>query len=55
MPAYRGDADLPGTDRASDTTLLLPLHQGLDDTDVRTVVDELRKAVEHRRAAARRA
>ncbi|MER7624966.1 DegT/DnrJ/EryC1/StrS family aminotransferase [Streptomyces sp. NPDC126503] len=50
VPAYGADADadLPGTDRAADTTLLLPLHQGLDDADVRTVAGELRKAVEHR-------
>ncbi|GLW05788.1 aminotransferase DegT [Microtetraspora sp. NBRC 13810] len=49
VPIYRGDAELPGTEEAADTTLLLPLHQGLDDADVRTVADELRKAVEYRR------
>ncbi|MFJ7125417.1 DegT/DnrJ/EryC1/StrS family aminotransferase [Streptomyces sp. NPDC098101] len=51
VPAY-GDpgTHLPGTDHAADTTLLLPLHQGLDDTEVRTVADELRKSVEHRLA-----
>ncbi|HCT79845.1 MAG TPA: DegT/DnrJ/EryC1/StrS family aminotransferase, partial [Micromonosporaceae bacterium] len=51
---YRADADLPGTEEASAVTLLLPIHQGLDDADVRTVAAELRRAVEHRRAPARR-
>ncbi|GAB3959138.1 DegT/DnrJ/EryC1/StrS family aminotransferase [Streptomyces sparsus] len=49
VAAYRADAaHLPGTEHSADTTLLLPIHQGLDDTEVRTVADELRKAVEHR-------
>jgi aminotransferase len=49
VPAYRAHArDLPGTDAAAEATLLLPLHQGLDDTEVQTVADEFRKAVEHR-------
>ncbi|GAA2427497.1 DegT/DnrJ/EryC1/StrS family aminotransferase [Streptomyces macrosporus] len=49
VPAYgTGHGALPGTDEASESTLLLPLHQGLDDAEVRTVVDELRKAVENR-------
>ncbi|WP_410537970.1 DegT/DnrJ/EryC1/StrS family aminotransferase [Streptomyces sp. KL2] len=49
VPAYgTGHGELPGTDEASEATLLLPLHQGLDDTEVRTVADELRKAVESR-------
>lgn len=51
---YRADVDLPGTEETSAVTLLLPLHQGLDDAQVRTVAAELRKAVEHRRAQARR-
>lgn len=50
VPAYRASADLPGTDEASESTLLLPIHQGMDDTDVRTVAGELRKSVEYRRA-----
>ncbi|MGP3949266.1 DegT/DnrJ/EryC1/StrS family aminotransferase [Streptomyces sp. 7N604] len=55
VPVYRADGgELPGTDEASDSTLLLPLHQGLDDADVRTVVDELRKSVENRLSAFRR-
>ncbi|MER7759878.1 DegT/DnrJ/EryC1/StrS family aminotransferase [Streptomyces sp. NPDC097619] len=51
VPAY-GDpgTHLPGTDHAADTTLLLPLHQALDDTEVDTVADALRKSVEHRLA-----
>ncbi|MFE5619853.1 DegT/DnrJ/EryC1/StrS family aminotransferase [Streptomyces sp. NPDC056524] len=51
VPAY-GDpgTHLPGTDIAAETTLLLPLHQGLDDSEVSTVADELRKSVEHRLA-----
>lgn len=46
VPAYGGGGPLPNTDAAADRTLLLPLHQGLDETDVHTVVDEVRKAVE---------
>lgn len=54
VAAYRaGDIQLPGADEASDTTLLLPMHQGLDDMDVRTVADELRESVERRMATAR--
>ncbi|MEU4775991.1 DegT/DnrJ/EryC1/StrS family aminotransferase [Micromonospora sp. NPDC023644] len=52
VPLFRADADLPGTAEAAANTLLLPIHQGLDDADVRTVADELCKAVEHRRASA---
>ena len=48
VPAYRAGGHLPGADEASDTTLLLPIHQALDDADTRTVADELRKAVEYR-------
>jgi dTDP-4-amino-4,6-dideoxygalactose transaminase len=48
VPAYRADVHLPGADRGSDRTLLLPIHQALDDTEVRTIADELRKSVEHR-------
>lgn len=51
VPAYgAGHLRLPGAEEAAENTLLLPLHQGLDDTDVRTVADELRKAVENRSA-----
>ncbi|GAA2898849.1 DegT/DnrJ/EryC1/StrS family aminotransferase [Streptosporangium fragile] len=53
-PLYRADRHLPHTDEAAETTLLLPVHQGLTDEDVETVVGELLKAVENRsgRAAA---
>jgi dTDP-4-dehydro-2,3,6-trideoxy-D-glucose 4-aminotransferase len=45
VPLYRAGRHLPGTDEASATTLLLPVHPALDDADVRTVVDELRKSI----------
>ncbi|MDA3624725.1 DegT/DnrJ/EryC1/StrS family aminotransferase [Saccharopolyspora sp. WRP15-2] len=50
VPAYGAPAELelPGVDHASDTTLCLPLHQGLDDSEVREVVTQVRKAVESR-------
>ncbi|MEU7999410.1 DegT/DnrJ/EryC1/StrS family aminotransferase [Micromonospora sp. NPDC049060] len=51
VPAYGAGWHLPGADEAARTTLLLPLHQGLDDADVRTVVDGLRKSVEQRQGA----
>lgn len=53
-PLYRSGAQLPGTDRAADTTLLLPLHQALSDADVQRVAGEFIAAVErhsHRGAA----
>ncbi|MFF1560465.1 DegT/DnrJ/EryC1/StrS family aminotransferase [Streptomyces sp. NPDC058279] len=43
-------ADLRASDWVSDRTLCLPLHPGLSDDDVRTVVASLRKAVERRRS-----
>ncbi|MEV7618208.1 DegT/DnrJ/EryC1/StrS family aminotransferase [Streptomyces sp. NPDC089799] len=53
VPAYRTEGveplPLPGSDWASDRTLCLPLHPGLSDDDVLTVVASLRKAVENRR------
>ncbi|MBT2426316.1 DegT/DnrJ/EryC1/StrS family aminotransferase [Streptomyces sp. ISL-112] len=53
VPAFQASHQvLPGVEEASAATLLLPLHQGLDDAEVRTVADELRKAVEHRLAEA---
>jgi dTDP-4-amino-4,6-dideoxygalactose transaminase len=48
VTAYRSNATLPGTDDAAERTLLLPIHQALDDTDVRTIAGELCKSVEHR-------
>ncbi|MGC5330208.1 DegT/DnrJ/EryC1/StrS family aminotransferase [Micromonospora sp. DT62] len=53
VSAYGAGRHLPGADEAARTTLLLPLHQGLDDADVRTVVDGLRKSVEQRQGGTR--
>ncbi|WP_171904268.1 DegT/DnrJ/EryC1/StrS family aminotransferase [Streptomyces abyssalis] len=54
VPAYRSEGtSLPGAEEAADRTLLLPLHQGLSDSEVHTVVDELRKSVERRSQALR--
>jgi dTDP-4-amino-4,6-dideoxygalactose transaminase len=39
LPIYRHDGrPLPGTELASDTTLLLPMHQGLSEDDIAKVV-----------------
>nr|UYD71608.1 NDP-hexose 35-epimerase [Streptomyces sp.] len=47
VPVYSvQDVSLPGAEEAADRTLLLPLHQGLSDAEVHTVVDEFRKSVE---------
>ncbi|GAA4688815.1 DegT/DnrJ/EryC1/StrS family aminotransferase [Streptomyces chumphonensis] len=52
VPVYGGrDAHLPGTDRAAERTLCLPLHPGLSDADVREVARLLRAAVGERLAA----
>ncbi|WP_320774421.1 DegT/DnrJ/EryC1/StrS family aminotransferase [Streptomyces sp. CRN 30] len=49
VPAYRAGGEvLPGTDICSENTLLLPLHQGLDDGEVHTVAAALRTSVERR-------
>ncbi|WP_033344001.1 DegT/DnrJ/EryC1/StrS family aminotransferase [Catenuloplanes japonicus] len=45
VPAYRARHDLPGTDLAAGTTLLLPLHQGLKDGDVDQVIRDTRDVV----------
>ncbi|SEF66647.1 dTDP-4-amino-4,6-dideoxygalactose transaminase [Thermomonospora echinospora] len=45
---YRSEARLPRTDEAAETTLLLPIHQGLTDEDVETVVGQLAKVVGNR-------
>ncbi|MEW2267928.1 DegT/DnrJ/EryC1/StrS family aminotransferase [Streptomyces sp. NPDC047853] len=46
VPAYgHAGGELPGVERASERTLCLPLHPGLSDGDVRTVVSSLRRAV----------
>jgi aminotransferase len=49
VSAYASGAVLPGADEASDATLLLPMHQSLDDADITTVAEELGKAVANRR------
>lgn len=49
LPIYRAETELPGVDEGSECTLLLPIHQGLSDADVQTVIDALRKSVEARR------
>lgn len=52
VPAFGTDLpDLPGTDQATESVLLLPLHHGLDDHDVHRVVTAVRKSVEARSAA----
>ncbi|SFB26079.1 aminotransferase [Amycolatopsis marina] len=48
VPLFGAEADLPGTDAAEVTTLLLPLHQALTDADVRRVARNLVAAVERR-------
>ncbi|MFJ3883266.1 DegT/DnrJ/EryC1/StrS family aminotransferase [Streptomyces sp. NPDC090077] len=57
VPAYAPvDGPVPelaASDWASDRTLCLPLHPGLSDADVLTVVTSLRKSVERRSAEAR--
>lgn len=39
---YRSDGKFPGADHAAGSTLLLPLHQSLLDTDVERVLDAIR-------------
>ncbi|MBU7598812.1 DegT/DnrJ/EryC1/StrS family aminotransferase [Streptomyces sp. P38-E01] len=53
VPIYEaGDTELPGTDEAADSTLLLPIHQALGDAETRKVAEALRAAVaEHRESA----
>ncbi|WP_060886934.1 DegT/DnrJ/EryC1/StrS family aminotransferase [Streptomyces caniscabiei] len=49
VPLYGAtDQSLPHADEAAERTLCLPLHNGLDDSDVRTVATALRKAMETR-------
>jgi aminotransferase len=48
VPLFGSDVDLPGTDEAEATTLLLPLHQALTDADVRRVARNLITAIEGR-------
>nr|CEL20594.1 UDP-4-amino-4-deoxy-L-arabinose--oxoglutarate aminotransferase [Kibdelosporangium sp. MJ126-NF4] len=48
VPLYSFEGTLPNTEALASRTLCLPLHPGLDDADVQTVVSQLRKAVEAR-------
>jgi aminotransferase len=40
---YDSDADLPNAEKANDTTLCLPLHQNLSNSDVSYIVDKVRE------------
>ncbi|HEY8473303.1 MAG TPA: DegT/DnrJ/EryC1/StrS family aminotransferase [Natronosporangium sp.] len=51
IPAYGWRGRLPGAERAEAETLCLPLHPNLDETAVKTVVTELRRAIESRLGA----
>jgi dTDP-4-amino-4,6-dideoxygalactose transaminase len=44
VPIYRDHCELPNAEKAAAETLLLPLHQGLEDTEVDFVATEFRKA-----------
>ncbi len=46
VPLYGFGGALPNSDRLATETLCLPLHPGLNDADVHTVISELRKAIE---------
>ncbi|MDQ3403024.1 MAG: DegT/DnrJ/EryC1/StrS family aminotransferase [Actinomycetota bacterium] len=49
IPLYGAeDVVLPHSEELAGRTLLLPLHPGLSDADVQTVVTQLRKAIESR-------
>jgi aminotransferase len=39
---YRSNEAFPGADHAAESTLLLPLHQGLSDSDIERVLDAIR-------------
>ncbi|MDI3408192.1 DegT/DnrJ/EryC1/StrS family aminotransferase [Streptomyces cavernicola] len=55
VPAYGSDAHLTASDWAAERTLCLPLHPGLSDADVLTVVASLRKSLAARTAETTRA
>nr|ABL74960.1 TlmJ [Streptoalloteichus hindustanus] len=42
VSAYGHEGSLPGAERAAEETLCLPLHQALSDSDVETVIGEVR-------------
>jgi aminotransferase len=45
LPIYRAGANLPGAEQAASRTLCIPMHQGLDDKAVETVIAEVNRAV----------
>ncbi|MCK2244436.1 MULTISPECIES: DegT/DnrJ/EryC1/StrS family aminotransferase [unclassified Crossiella] len=54
VPAYQADVTpLPATEAAADATLLLPLHHGLADAEVKTVAAELTELVTQHRVEGR--
>ncbi|MGO1055507.1 DegT/DnrJ/EryC1/StrS aminotransferase family protein [Crossiella sp. CA198] len=54
VPAYQADVTpLPATEAAADATLLLPLHHGLADAEVKTVAAELTELVAQHRVEGR--
>jgi aminotransferase len=52
VSAYRWQGSLPGAERAEAQTLCLPLHLGMDGTAIKTVVNELRQAIDSRTRSA---
>lgn len=53
VPIYRSEAELPAAENASESTLLLPIHQALTDDDVKRVCEVLTASVASRTAAVR--
>lgn len=51
VPVYGSEAVLPATESASESTLLLPMHQALTDEDVERVCNALDESVSARTAA----
>jgi dTDP-4-amino-4,6-dideoxygalactose transaminase len=45
---YRSEGAFPGADHAADSTLMLPLHQGLSDQDVELILDAIHAFVPQR-------
>jgi len=45
LPIYQAGGSLPGAEAAASQTLCIPMHQGLDDAEVDTVISELTAAV----------
>ncbi|MEG3631634.1 DegT/DnrJ/EryC1/StrS family aminotransferase [Streptomyces poriticola] len=48
IPAYGpGHPELPGTEKSSENTLLLPQHPGLDTNDIHTIATALHTSIKH--------